>query len=131
MFKPNTLLIVGAGASAEVGLPLSADLVDHIAGILNFQRDETTGRLPEQNDFVREVMNRAGPAKLPAYERAAIQMVGGMRSAESVDRYIDRFSDNEHVRTLGKAAIIKRSPSGNGSRSCLVTRARRFGVGRR
>jgi hypothetical protein len=107
MFKPNTLLIVGAGASAEVGLPVGTELVEQIAGILSFSRDELTGRLPEHNDFVRELMNRAGSEKLPAYERAAVQMIRGMRSAESVDRYIDRFSDDDCVRTLGKAAIVK------------------------
>lgn len=107
MFKPNTLLIVGAGASAEVGFPTGAELVEQIAGILSFSRDEVTGRLPEHNDFVRELMNRAGPEKLREYERAAVQMIRGMRSAESVDRFIDRFSDDEYIRALGKAAIVK------------------------
>lgn len=107
MFKPNTVLIVGAGASNEVGLPLGTDLVEQIAGLLSFQRDELTGRLPEQNDFVRELMNRAGPYKLRHYERAAVQMIAGMRSAESVDRFIDRNRHDEYIRTLGKAAIVK------------------------
>jgi hypothetical protein len=47
MFKPNTVLIVGAGASAEVGLPIGTGLVDHIAGLVTIERDELTGRLPE------------------------------------------------------------------------------------
>ena len=34
MFKPNTVLIVGAGASAEVGLPIGTGLVDYIAGLV-------------------------------------------------------------------------------------------------
>jgi hypothetical protein len=107
MFKPNTLLIVGAGASEEVGMPLGTELVEQIAGFVNFGRNELTGRLPEDDNFVRELMNVAGLEKLRHYERAAVQMVAGMRSAESVDRFIDRNRDDEYIRTLGKAAIVK------------------------
>lgn len=81
MFKPSTVLIVGAGASAEVGLPVGTALVEQVAGIIGFERNELTGRLPEHNDFVRELMNRAGPGKLREYEKAAVKMVRGMRSA--------------------------------------------------
>ena len=86
MFKPNTLLIIGAGASAEVGLPLGTDLVDDIANLVSFKRNELTGRLPEPNAFVRDMINFAGPDKVSSYERAAVQMIAGMRSAESVHR---------------------------------------------
>jgi hypothetical protein len=107
MFKPNTLLVVGAGASAEAGLPLGTELVEQIAGLVKFERDSLTGRLPELNEFVREMMNYAGPERIGQYERAAAQMIAGMRSAESVDRFIDRNRDDEFIRTLGKAAIVR------------------------
>lgn len=107
MFKPNTVLIVGAGASKEVDLPVGTELVDQIASSVSFKRDELTNRLPEHHDLVRELMNRAGPDNLRHYERAAAQMIGGMRSAESVDRFIDRNRDDDYIRTLGKAAIVK------------------------
>jgi hypothetical protein len=107
MFKPNTVLIVGAGASEEVGMPLGTGLVDQISGLLSFKRNELTGRLPEQNDFVRSLMNFGGREGLSQYERAAAQMIAGMPSAESVDRFIDRNRDDNFIRTLGKAAIIK------------------------
>lgn len=107
MFKPNTVLIVGAGASAEVGLPLGTGLVDQITGLVGFQRNELSGRLPEHKPFVRALMNHAGQGNLRHYERAAAQMIAGMRSAESVDRFIDRNREDEFIRTLGKAAIIE------------------------
>ena len=34
-------------------------------------------------------------------------MIAGMRSAELVDRFIDRYRDDEFIRTLGKAAIVE------------------------
>ena len=107
MFKPNTVLVVGAGASAEVGLPIGTGLVDHIAGLVSIERNELTGALPQHKPFVRDLMNHAGPDKLPQYLQAAGRMIKGMRSAESVDRYIDRNADDEFTRTLGKAAIIE------------------------
>ncbi len=107
MFRPNTVLVVGAGASKEVGLPLGTELVDQIVDLVTFKRDELTGRLPEHNPFVRALMNMAGSDSLRHYERAAAQMIGGMRSAESVDRFIDRNRDDDCIRTLGKAAIVK------------------------
>jgi hypothetical protein len=43
MFKPGTLLIVGAGASEEAGFPLGTDLVEQIASSLRlFERDTLT-----------------------------------------------------------------------------------------
>jgi len=74
---------------------------------VSFKRDELTGRLPDHNPFVRDLMNHAGPEKLPHYLRAATQMIAGMRSAESIDRFIDRNADDEFIRTLGKAAIVE------------------------
>ena len=65
MFKPNTVMIVGAGASAEVGLPIGTGLVDHIAGLVTIERNELTGALPQHKPFVRDLMNYAGPEKAP------------------------------------------------------------------
>lgn len=107
MFKPNTVLIVGAGASQEAGLPLGTELVEDIAGLISFERNELTGHLLERSEFVRDMKNYAGLDKVHQFERAAAQMIAGMRSAESVDRFIDRNRDNEFVRTLGKAAIVR------------------------
>lgn len=107
MFKPSTVLVVGAGASAELGLPIGTDLVEHIAGLVSIERNELTNALPQNKPFVRDLMNYAGPEKLPQYLRAAEQMIKGMRSAESIDRYIDRNADDDFTRTLGKAAIVE------------------------
>ena len=106
MFKPNTVLIVGAGASAEVGLPIGTGLVDYIAGLVTIERNEVTGTLPQHKPFVRDLMNYAGQEKVPQYLRAARKMINGMRSAESIDRYMDREADDDFIRTLGKAAIV-------------------------
>jgi hypothetical protein len=65
MFKPNTVLIVGAGASAEVGLPIGTGLVDYIAGLVTIERNELTGTLPQHKPFVRDLMNYAGSEKVP------------------------------------------------------------------
>ena len=107
MFKPNTVLIVGAGASAEVGLPIGTGLVDYIASLVTIERNELTGTLPQHKPFVRDLMNYAGSEKVPHYLRAARKMINGMRSAESIDRYIDREADDDFIRTLGKAAIVE------------------------
>jgi hypothetical protein len=93
--------------ATNLACPLGTDLVQHVIGLVSFKRDELTGRLPEHNDFVRELMNRAGGEHLRHYERAAAQMIAGMRSAESVDRFIDRNRSDEFIRTRGKAAIVK------------------------
>ena len=107
MFKPNTVLIVGAGASKEVNLPLGSDLVEEIASLVEFQGDEFTGRLRETTPLVLPMLNYAGRDKVRRYQEAARQMIAGMRSAESVDRFIDRNRDDEFIRTLGKAAIVQ------------------------
>ncbi len=45
MFAKKTLIIVGAGASKEVGLPTGEDLASEIAAMLEFRFD--FGRLVE------------------------------------------------------------------------------------
>ena len=66
MFKPNTVLVVGAGASAEVGLPLGTGLVDHIAGLVSFERDELTGALTRTQAFCSRSDELCRPRKAAA-----------------------------------------------------------------
>ncbi len=107
MFKPNTVLIVGAGASKEVNLPLGPELVEQIASLVEFKREEFSGQLQGRTPLVRPLLNFAGTDKVQNYLRAAAQMIAGMRSAQSVDRFIDRNRGDEFIRTLGKAAIVQ------------------------
>ena len=49
MFKSDTVLVVGAGASCEAGLPSGDKLKEHIARLLNFKFDNF-GAGPLQGD---------------------------------------------------------------------------------
>ena len=55
MYKPNTVFIVGAGASKELGFPLGAELRDNISALLVTERNHRAyGPLMKPKDEERE-----------------------------------------------------------------------------
>ena len=66
VFARRTVFVVGAGASAEFGLPLGSAVASEIRSKLYFGRDET-GRLSRHHgdpELWRVVQNHAGRAQI-------------------------------------------------------------------
>ncbi|KAA3511592.1 hypothetical protein [Agrobacterium rosae] len=111
MFKDNTVFVVGAGASAEFGLPVGWDLLQTIktncnfegkmwhllregpAAIFNHYRDIFGCNTPDENwDFQLRMI-------------ASAQILAGIESADSIDEYIFRYTHDPIIAEVGKLQI--------------------------
>lgn len=109
MIKNKTLLVLGAGASAEANFPDGAKLKREIADLLNLNYngiDSTTGdRLILQSIISHARSNKT--ADLTPYLEAASSIRDGMPQARSIDSYIDHHNENKYVELCGKLAIVR------------------------
>jgi hypothetical protein len=104
MFKRKTLFIVGAGASAEVDLPVGIKLAKAIASMLDVRRGGPDNKIGE---MLLAQLYQKYPLPHNGYHRAAMLISDGVRLASSIDDFLDRHSGNEPVQRVGKAAIVK------------------------
>ncbi|KRB58467.1 hypothetical protein ASE04_27525 [Rhizobium sp. Root708] len=106
MFRENTTFVIGAGASAEFGMPVGTELAQRIkrsAVLRNLGAPKS--EIGDQNFF--ETLLRAYPAGEPR-ERAiaaARAIQGGIHTAVSIDAFIDRFPEEREIANLGKVLI--------------------------
>ena len=104
MFKRKTLFIVGAGASAEVGLPVGATLAKTIANILNVPR----GGMPDsRGETVLRQLYEKRPLSSNGYQQAAWRIRDGVRLTNSIDDFLDMHGADKLVQRVGKTAIVK------------------------
>lgn len=94
MFRNKTLFVIGAGASAEVGLPIGSKLAELIATLLRFD---------ESKDFLQH-MPRGRDQK--EYLHAARRISENVEHVKSIDNYLDTFSADATMNRVGKAAIV-------------------------
>ena len=114
MLKRRTTLIVGAGCSAEYGLPVGDGLKDVIADSLyEIGKPGPAGREAQRSSAhadpilakaVQEWGYERGSTK---YEAVAHHMSGGIRHASSIDRYLNLHRDNQAAVDVAKLAISR------------------------
>jgi hypothetical protein len=109
MRNPQTLFIIGAGASNEADLPIGKDLIDIIAQRLDFQR-QGSGIVAGSGDetildiFQQRTQTREG---IDSYMDAAWRVRDGLIYSKSIDSFMDIHRHDEKIQLCGKLAIIK------------------------
>jgi hypothetical protein len=106
MFKRRTLFVLGAGASAEVKLPVGTELATAIANLLNIPAGLSAGQDSPGERLLAQLYDKH-PLSNNGYHRAAQAISGGVELTNSIDDYLDRHADDELVQRVGKAAIVK------------------------
>jgi hypothetical protein len=107
MFKRRTLFIVGAGASQEVDFPLGTTLAKSIGQRLIRRVNETDRQARYNDSELYEQLRRAFPKEINEYFAAARRITEGIQLANSIDDFLNIHSDDERLKTLGKAAIVR------------------------
>lgn len=106
MVDNDTVIVVGAGASCEVGLPTGSDLKELIARQLDIFYD--AGRLIRGDallaEAVKEKARRAGAHA--EYMSAAATTCQALPFAISIDNYLDAHQGNAVVESCCKLAIV-------------------------
>jgi hypothetical protein len=106
MFNRRTLFILGAGASAEVGLPAGPGLALDIRKRLNVTLDHF-GRLKAAGDdeLATNIFQNNRPA-VREYALAFRTIREGILLSNSIDDFLNIHSGNSHLVEAGKAAIV-------------------------
>jgi hypothetical protein len=108
MFRAKTLLIVGAGASYEVGLPIGSDLLRTIVQMtdLRFQRSEQTHGSPALLEALKAALWPSVHEAVDEHIRAGWQLAKSAQQAISIDNLIDALEDPK-VELVGKLGIAQ------------------------
>jgi hypothetical protein len=100
MFKKKTVFVIGAGASAEFGMPIGVQLRNRIAPYFNFSEDSASARLHQM------LVPQFG-ANAPIYTQAELSVSKVVAEFPSIDEILHYFSTEPEIVMLGKAAIVR------------------------
>jgi hypothetical protein len=110
VFKSKTVFVIGAGANAEVGLPLGSGLKQDIARRLKVTREGHHAGF--DNELTGQVLanhlraERIDAKFLKQYMEAAQEIVRNMPLAASIDNFLFTHKDDEYIKTCGKMGIL-------------------------
>jgi hypothetical protein len=108
LFKEDTVFVVGAGASAEYGLPVGTDLAITIARLMRFEIN--CGHVQNGDPYIHRVFQYKSdrdPNIITEYQDTARRISEGITHAGSIDEYLDKHGNDEMAVFCGKAAIVK------------------------
>lgn len=111
MLKSKTVFVIGAGASAEAGLPIGEELTKQIAELVDIRFDDWGDRILSGDTHLIEALRSyrgEGGQQFAARVRAAgWEMAEAMHLVQSIDTYLETHSDASHVVTMGKLGIVR------------------------
>lgn len=108
----SLVLVVGAGASKEVNLPIGAELRTRIATALNIRYEDGYRRSSGDgaiDDAFRELAREQDPNRqdINAFLHSSWRICDAMPQAISIDNFIDSHRGDERIATCGKLAIAR------------------------
>jgi hypothetical protein len=109
MFRAKTVIVVGAGASVEVGLPVGADLLKQIVKLTHITFDFNQQQAGDHMilEALRILMNEGREVqKLHEHLAAGWQLSKSAIQAISIDNVIDALEDPK-VELVGKTGIVR------------------------
>jgi hypothetical protein len=102
----QTLFVLGAGSSAEVGLPIGKTLIERIAKLTDM-RFERGIDLMSGDWRIVDALRLHAPTEFNLYRQAGCQLATAMEHANSIDDYLDIHQDDERIKICGKLAIVQ------------------------
>lgn len=110
MKNKKLTLIVGAGASKELGLPIGAELKQKIASLLDIRFDfsqQLSGDYKIKSAIEAAVRQPGGHRDINPHLHAAWRIRDAMPQAISIDNFIDNHQGDEKIELCGKLAIVR------------------------
>ena len=109
MFRAKTVLVIGAGAGVEVGLPTGPELLKQIVKLtyITYGRYEQATGDPGIVEALKLSLNEgAAVGKLQDHLKAGRQLGASAKQALSIDNVIDALEDQQ-VELVGKIGIVR------------------------
>jgi hypothetical protein len=107
MFRTQTLFIVGAGASAEFGLPVGRDLAKTIATKMDIRFERGVTPIGQGDLDLYQNVTQQRRDRIDEFQNAGWLIRDGVGLAASIDDFLDQHRMNEVANLYGKAAIVK------------------------
>ena len=113
MFKGETVIVVGAGASTEFGLPDGNELKDEIHTLLDMKYDPVNGLQRGDSTIWHAIQkylkdnNISTQAEYDHYFQACYQIRDALPQSESIDNYIHSHRGNKSIELCAKLAIAR------------------------
>ena len=108
--QKSLVLVVGAGASKEVKLPVGDELKQAVAKSLKFHFEH--GHLTDGDSRIIQVFSKLAQESwnqivvFNSYIQAASLIQNAMPQAQSIDNFIDSHRSNSRIAECGKLAIV-------------------------
>lgn len=109
MFNKKTVIVVGAGASKEAGLPTGQELKTQIVSLLDIRfewRDQKSGDVTIC-EALRLFVKDETPKDINPHLHAARHICDAMPQAISIDNFLDAHGGDEKIELCGKLAIVR------------------------
>lgn len=109
MFRAKTVLVIGAGASVEVGLPMGSDLLKQIVRLTHITFDHFEQKTGDNGivEALKLCLNEGGDViKINEHLKAGRQLAESAKQALSIDNVIDALED-PRVELVGKLGIVQ------------------------
>jgi hypothetical protein len=104
MFSNNTVFIVGAGASYELGLPLGETLKSRICEIVQLNRND--GFENSRFSYVVHEASSAGLGTVAEFTKACKLILTGLPNVASIDIFLDIHQEDKILVEAGKIALV-------------------------
>ncbi len=108
MFNRSTVFVLGAGASAELGLPVGSGLAEKIGQALDIRLaepfcDKVLSGDKELYAHLWHVFSK----EINEYQMAGWRIRDGIHLSHSIDDFLDIHRDDTRLNLVGKTAIVK------------------------
>ncbi len=109
MLQCATTFVLGAGFSAELKLPLGAELATLMSPMLNI-RFGPSGKISGDDDIISALKrftkkDPRNPVDFNVVRQVCVQLSEGLSQAESIDTFLNSHSDNKYMVAASKIAI--------------------------
>jgi len=109
MFQRRTVFVLGAGSSAEVGLPIGSELAKDIEHRLRFRFRQPYNQVTSGDaEIARLVIQSFDPTReANDYINGGQRISNGLPLCNSIDTFLHMHKNDKHVQLCGKLAIVK------------------------
>jgi hypothetical protein len=107
MFNRQTLFVLGAGSSAEVGLPVGKGLAESIGSKMDIRFEFGNKQVGSGDMQLYSQMTGQMRNNVREFQQAAWLIRDGIGLAQSIDDFLDIHRNNANLNLYGKAAIVK------------------------
>lgn len=127
MFQKKTTIVIGAGASKEVGLPIGNELKSIISSKLDIKFDDY-GTNQESGSYeilsaIRSIARSNNEQNLKSYIDACWKIRDAMPMAISIDNFIDAHRGDKVIELCGKLAIASSILEAESNSSLYIDRS--------